>query len=221
MLNLPGILKKTLLLEIPLRLKDRSWGFKAGLLLACLHFTFVLSNTIFMIEHNEGRWHMYWIILSYADFPASLLLTQIILPIFLPNGPLYDPYMSTNASVLMLFSSFYIVLGTSWYFLLPILLEKASRKIMTNNQTAAAAVTIMIIPIFAHWLQLLRFAPRKVYYFTPGLNSILPAVWIALLFWLFLATKYKKAVLWLLLFAPSVFYYFIHDLYYYMMFKSH
>ena len=217
MLNLRTILAKALRYEMPLRLKEHSWGFRIGLFLACLHFAFFVSNALYMIEHNEGRWHMFWILCGYADFPVSLLLTKVILPVLFRGGPLQDPFMATNASTLMVFALFYAVVGTAWYFCLPILLEKAGKKIAATALTLTAAVAIMLIPIFTHWLQLLRFIARDVKSLAPVFNSILPAIWTALLVWLFFATARKKSVLWLLLLTPFVFYYFVRDLYCYTM----
>ncbi len=216
MLNLRTILAKVLRYEIPLRLKERSWGFRIGLFLACLHFTFFVSNALYMIEHNEGRWHMFWILCGYADFPVSLLLTKVILPVLFPGGPLHlrDPFMATNASTLMVFALFYAVVGTAWYFALPILVHKASRKIATTTTGAVAVAAMMIIPIFAHWLQLLRFIGYDTKPVAIGLNSILPCVWTALLVWLFLTSARRKVLLWLFCLAPPVFYYLAQDLYY-------
>jgi hypothetical protein len=219
MLNLRTILAKVLRYEIPLRLEKRSWGFRIGLFLACLHFAFFVSNTLYIIEHNEGRWHMFWILCGYIDFPASLLLSKIILPVFSHFFTNRDPYLVAvyNSPMFVIFSLFHILVGSAWYFALPVLLEKAGKKITATALTLTAAVAIMLIPIFTHWLQLLRFIAHDVKNFAPVFNSILPVIWTALLVWLFFATARKKSVLWLLLLTPFVFYYFVRDLYCYTM----
>jgi hypothetical protein len=164
---------------------------------------------------------MFWIFCAYADFPVSLLLTKIILPLFFRGGILYDPYMDRSMPAMMTFAIFYAVAGTTWYFFLPVLAEKAAKKIAASAWTTALVVMIMIIPIFAHWLQLLRFASHEAKCFVPGLYSILPAIWIILLAWLYFARARRKVTLWLLLLAPPVFFYFVRDLYYYVVYVHH
>ena len=220
-LNLQGVLNKAFQLEIAGWLKKRSWGFKIGLFLASLHFVFFVLNTLYMIAYHDPRWHMFWIICGYADFPVSLLLTQVILPAFFHGSPLQDPYLLRDTSTMTVFLLFYAVVGTVWYFFLPILIEKAGKKIATGAWTLAAAVTMMIIPILAHWLQLLRFAAGDADCFAPRLYSILPAIWTVLLVWLYFATARRKSVLWLLLLMPFVFCYFLRDLYYYTTLIRH
>ena len=185
------------------------------------HLLIFVLNTLYMVRHNEGRWHLYWILCGYVDFPVSLLLTQIILPVLFRGGPLHDPFMSTEASTLMVFALFYSVAGTAWYFWLPILIEKACRRIANTGWTFAAVVMLIIIPIFAHWLQLIRYVTGDTDCFVPGLYSILPAIWTAMLVWLYLVTRRRKAVLWLLILAPLVYFYFVRDLYYYMTLIRH
>jgi hypothetical protein len=198
-----------------------SWGFKIGLFLAATHFTLFTLNTIYMIVFNDPQWHMIWIMCDYIDFPVSLLLTKIILPLFFRGDILYDPYLDRSMSAMMTFLVFYAVAGSTWYFLLPVLLEKAGKKIAAGPGTLAIAVVLMIIPIFSNWLQFLRFATGHTPLFTPGLYIILPAIWTGLLVWLYFTTAGKKTVLWLLLLAPFVFFYFVRDLYYYMILPHH
>jgi hypothetical protein len=215
-LNLRSILFWAFRYEIPLRLKGHSLGFRIGLLLASMHFIFFVSNVLYMIEHHEGRWHMFWILCEYIDFPVSLLLTKIILPVFFHGTPANDMHMATNASALWIFAVFYAVAGTVWYFFLPLLLERAAGKVAGTTWTITMAVIIMLIPIFAYWLQLLRFIGGEAKCFVPGLYSILPIVWMVLLVWLYFTSAKRKKVLWLLLLVPFVFFYFVQDLYYYI-----
>ena len=205
----------------PSILNKYSWGFKIGLFLAASHFTIFTLNTIYMIVYNDPRWHMIWIMCDYIDFPVSLLLTQIILPLFFPGPIWYDPYLDRSLSAMMTFLAFYAVAGSAWYFFLPILLEKAGKRIAAGPGTFTLAVVLMIIPIFANWLQFLRFATGHTPLFAPGLYSILPAIWTGLFIWLYFASAGKKVVLWLLLLAPFVFFYFVRDLYYYKILIHH
>ena len=203
------------MIGVPSILNKYSWGFKIGLFLAASHFTIFTLNTIYMFVYNDPQWHMIWIMCGYIDFPVSLLLTQIILPLFFPGPIMYDPYLDRSLSAMLTFLTFYAVASSAWFFFLPVLLEKAGKRIAAGSGTFTIAVVIMIIPIFAHWLQFLRFATGHTSLLAPGLYSILPAIWTGLLVWLYSATAGKKVVLWLLLLSPFVFFYFIRDLYYY------
>ncbi len=215
-LNLRGVLTGAFRFDIMPWLKERSWGFRAGLFLGGAHFLIFVLNTLYMVRHNEWRWHLYWILCGYVDFPVSLLLTQIILPVLFHGGPFRDPFLSREASTLMVFSLFYAVVGTAWYFWLPILIEKVGRRIANPGWTFGGVVVLTIIPIFAHWLQLIRYVTGEADIFVPGLYSILPVIWTTLLVWLYFATARRKAVWWLLILAPFVYYYFVRDVYYYL-----
>jgi hypothetical protein len=203
--------------QITAWLNARSWGCKIGLVLGLLHFLFIVWNIIYMISHSDGRWHMFWILCGYIDFPVSLLLSRIILPLYVTQLGIEAPYSAGGILMFATFSAFHVLLGSAWYVYLPILLEKLIKKIATGTVGAVIIVLLVVIPIFANWLQLLRFIPRHVHIFAPGVNSVLPALWVVLLVWLYLATSRRKPVLWLLCLSPFVFYYFLHDLYYYMM----
>ncbi|MBN2019076.1 MAG: hypothetical protein JW749_02490 [Sedimentisphaerales bacterium] len=219
-LNLKGILRGAFSHKIPLWPKEYSTGFKAGLFLASAHLLLFVWNTLYMVWHDEGRWHIYWILCGYIDFPVSLLLTEVILPVLFRN-PFNDPFMSTTIQTLMIFTMFYSFVGTAWYFWLPILIEKAGRKIATTRLTFWAVAVLIFLPIFAHWFQLLRFAGGNSQCFVPGLYSVLPAVWTFLFAVLFFATKWRKTVLWLLLLAPFIYFYCVRDLYYYITLLRH
>ena len=209
------------MIGVPSILNKYSWGFKIGLFLAAAHFTLLSLNTIYMIMFHDPQWHMIWIMCDYVDFPVSLLLTQIILPLFFPGPVWYDPYLDRSLSAMMTFGAFYAIVGTTWYFFLPILLEKAGKRIAAGPGTFTIAVFLMIIPIFAHWFQFLRFATGHTSLLAPGLYSILPAIWTGLFIWIYFATARKKVTLWLLILAPFIFFYFVRDLYYYKILNHH
>jgi hypothetical protein len=191
--NLRSILNRTLGYKIALWPKDSSWGFRIGLFLAGTHLCLFVSNTLDMIWHHEGRWHLYWILCGYIDFPVSLLLTKVILPVFFRGGSFKDPFMSMRISTLMVFAMFYSFVGTLWYFWLPLIMEKVGRKIAATGWTLGAVVLLIFLPILAHWLQLLRFATGNSKIFAPGLYGILSVVWTVLLIWLYLATRWRRA----------------------------
>jgi hypothetical protein len=197
----------------------QSWAFQAGLLIGATHFLFMLMNIIYMINHHDGRWHMFWIVCGYIDYPVSLLLPEIILPFLFPIFAYGDPYLASAYSlpIFLIFSLFHILVGSAWYFALPVLVYNASKKISAATTETWAAASLMIIPIPSHWLQLLRFITGNTSQTTIGLNSVFPAVWIILFIWLFLTNIKRKVTLWLLCLLPAVFYYLIHDIYFYTL----
>jgi hypothetical protein len=126
-----------------------------------------------------------------------------------------------NSPLFVVFSLFHILVGSGWYFALPVLVHKASRKIAATTAGVVAAAAMMIIPILSHWLQLLRFICYNAKPVAIGLNSILPCVWMVLLVWLFVTNPRRKVPLWLLCLAPPVFHYLVRDLYYYRLLTGH
>jgi len=197
-------------------LERQSWAFQAGLLIGVVHMLFMLMNIIYIISHHEGQWHMFWTVCGYIDYPVSLLLPKVILWSTFAGG---DPYLASGHSLqlFLIFSLFYTLIGSAWYFALPVLVYRISKKITATTTGAWAAATMMIIPIPSHWLQLLKFIGGNTKQTTIGLNSVFPAMWIILFVWLFLTNVKRKAMLWLLCLVPPVFYYLILDLYYYML----
>jgi len=204
-------------------LARQSWPVQAGLLLAAVHFFFMLMTIVYIISHHEGHWHMFWILSGYIDFPVTLLLSKVILPVFAPFFTHADPYMAAryNSPLFWIFSLFHVLVGSVWYFALPLLIHKASKRITVTTAGALAAAAMMVIPIPSKWLQLLRFFGNDTAPTAIGLNSVLPCVWMVLLVWLFLTNSKRKAMLWLLCLAPPVFYYLIQDIYYYRLFAGH
>ena len=119
--------------------------------------------------------------------------------------------------IFLIFSLFHIVVGSAWYFALPILVHKVSKKITATTAGAWAAATMMIIPIPSHWLQLLRFFGGNTRPNTIGLNSVLP---VCVDYFIHLAVYHKSQAngnLWLLCLMPAVFYYLVRNLSYYML----
>jgi hypothetical protein len=179
----------------------------------------MLTNIIYIINHHEGRWHMFWIVCSYIDYPVSLLMPKVILPAlshFFTRG---DPYLASARSfqIFLIFSLFHTIVGSVWYFALPILVHKVTKKITVTIAGSLAAAAMMIIPIPSHWLQLLKFFGGNTGQTTIGLNSVFPAMWIILFIWLFVTNVKRKAMLWLLCLLPVVFYYLTSDLSYFML----
>lgn len=204
-------------------LERQSWAFQAGLLIGAVHFLFMLMNIIYIINHHEGRWHMFWIVCGYIDYPVSLLMPKVILPVLSPLFTRGDPYLASARSfqIFMIFSFFHVVVGSLWYFILPILLHRISKKITVTIAGSLTAAAMMIIPIPSHWLQLLKFFGGNTGQTTIALNSVFPAMWIILFIWLFVTNVKRKAMLWLLCLLPVVFYYLTSDLSYYMLRAGH
>jgi len=197
----------------------RSPAFKVGLFIGLVHLLFILANVIDIIHRHEGWWNMFWIVCGYIDFPVSLLLSRVILPILSAFLHIPNPYMAASRGpMFLIFLLFHTLVGSAWYFVLPILISKATAKITSTTKTAAAVAAMMIIPIPAHWLQLLRFIGRSTQPTAIGLNCFLPALWLVLLVWLFFTNTRRKVLLWLFCLAPPVFYYLVQDLYYYIVF---
>jgi hypothetical protein len=202
--------------------KKPSLAFKIGLILGSVHLFYILFNVIDIIHRQEGQWHMFWILCGYIDFPVTLLLSRVILPIVAPLFTCHDPYLVAGRGPLfIIFLLFHSLVGSGWYFALPILISKALAKIASTKKTAVAAAALMIIPVPAHWLQLVRFfgydtAPTAI-----GLNSILPGVWTIIFVWLLIVNVRRKVLLWLICLAPFVFYYLEQDLYYCIVLARH
>ena len=197
-------------------LQRHSLAFKVGLLLGSVHLLFILANVFDIIRNQEGRWSMFWILCGYIDFPATLLLSKIILPVFSPFFIRGDPYLAAGRSlqIFLIFSLFHTLIGSAWYFALPILISKAAVKITSTTKAAVAAAVLMLIPIPSHWLQLLRFIGYDTAPTAIGLNSVLPGVWIVIFIWLLVINAKRKVLLWLVCLVPFVFYYLVQDLYY-------
>lgn len=191
-------------------------AFKVGLILGSVHLLFILANVFDIIRSNEGRWNMFWTLCGYIDFPVSLLLSKVILPVFSPFFVRGDPYLAAGRSlqIFLIFFLFHTLVGSGWYFALPILISKAAVKITSTTKAAVAAAAMMIIPIPSHWLQLLRFIGYNTAPTAIGLNSILPGAWTAIFIWLLVINAQRKVLLWLVCLAPFVFYYLVQDLYY-------
>lgn len=209
-------LEKKINVKLIIWFKAKSWGFKAGLVIAALHFLFIALNIADMIRNPDPGepWHMFWILLDYVDFPVSSLLHCVILPICLGSTSVLLPEYVGWLWAVTIPSIFHLTVGTMWYFYLPILLEKVSKKVATNTSGRVIAVLLMIIPVLSRWPQLLKFLDGSAYFFTPLTNSYMPVSWVALFIWLYFAGSRKKQVLWLLCLAPFVFFYLVHDVYY-------
>ena len=197
----------------------QSWVFQAGLLIGAVHFLFMLMNIVYIINHHEGRWHMFWIVCGYIDYPVSLLLPKVILPVLSPLFERGDPYLASAHSfqIFLIFSLFHIVVGSAWYFALPILIHKAAKKITVTITGSLAAAAMMFIPIPSHWMQLLKFFGGNTGQTSIGVNSVLPGLWVILFIWLFITNVKRKAILWLLCMLPVVFYYLTQDIFYYTL----
>ena len=200
-------------------LERQSRAFQAGLIIGAAHFLFMLMNIVYIIEHHEGQWHMFWTVCGYIDYPVSLLLPKVILPVLWSTYAGGDPYLASGHSLqlFLIFSLFHVIIGSLWYFALPVLVYRISKRITATAAGAMTAGALMVIPIPSHWLQLLRFASGNTAQTTIGLNSIFPAAWIILFVWLFLTNVKRKITLWLLCLLPAVFYYLIMDLYFYTL----
>ena len=205
-------------MKLNIRGKKLSLGLRIGMLLAAVHFFFILISIIDMVHNGNEPWHMFWIFLGYVDFPVSILLPVVILPIYKAAFGITLPYLTGGMLMPLTFTIFHLGLGSLWYLFLPVILEKLSKKISTSVTGITLSILLMLLPIFSKWLQLLKFIGGSASCFSPAINSLAPIFWTAFLIWLFLVNSQKKRVLWLLLLSPFVFFYLVHDLYYYITF---
>ena len=187
-------------------LKAKTWWFKSGLILAFLHVVF-MSWVISITIKADAQWQLVWTLPQHVDFPISLLHWYIIRPI--------TPNIDADVIVLGLF---YSLVGTAWFFYLPILLGKISKKIATRTAGRVVAVVLMVIPIFSSWLQIFRFytAYDGLYYIITWTYYLICGLWVILSVWLLFVGSRRKVVLLLLCLTPLVFYYPIQDLYFYI-----
>jgi hypothetical protein len=205
-------------MKLNIRGRKLSLGLRIGMLLAAVHFFFILLSVIDMVRNGNEPWHMFWIFLGYVDFPVSILLPVVILPIYKATLGITLPYLTGGMLMPLTFMIFHLGLGSLWYLFLPVMLEKLSKKIATSVTGITLSILLMLLPIFSKWLQLLKFIGGSASCFSPTINSLVPIFWAVFLVWLFLVNSRKKRVLWLLLLAPFVFFYLVHDLYYYITF---
>ena len=207
-------------MEQSTRGRKLSTGLKMGILLAALHFFFILISIIDMIHNDNEPWHMFWMFLGYVDFPLSLLLPLVILPAYKTMLGITLPYLQGGAVMFVTFVVFHVGLGSLWYLFLPVLLEKLGKKIAVSAVGITLSILLMLLPIFSNWLQLLKFIGGSISCFNPVINSFLPACWVVLFIWLYFINLRRKRTLWLLILAPHVFFYFIQDLYYFIRFAE-
>jgi hypothetical protein len=206
-------------------LKDKSWWFKTGLLLVFLHLLFLIW-IISIIYSGDAQWQLAWWLPEHVDFPISLLFRYVILPI--------TPSIEIDVSFLLPehFGDFYgfispfvffLVVGTGWYFYLPVLLRKASKKIAVSQTSRAVVVLLMVTPVLVSWAELFRFQSYQndlyyLWYITDWAFYLLPTLWILLFIWLYFVSSRKKTILWLLCLLPLVFFYLSQELYVFIKF---
>ena len=97
--------------------KKKTLSFKIGLIIATVHFLMTLLFIIDLgLSSNEAQWELSWLIPYHFDFPASLCLRYMLLPLTpgldfytLPE-PLGDIYSFVVPSL------FHLLGGTLWYF---------------------------------------------------------------------------------------------------------
>lgn len=198
-----------------IRRKVVSPVFAIGVLLAVLYVFFVGLNIISMLGNPQEPWHTFWVFLEYLNFPGSLLLRFMILPVYSILSSVTEPYFDRSWLTLAIFITFNLAAGGCWYFCLPMLLDKLSRKFAASVIGRIIVVLLAITPIFCHWLQLLKHIAGNSQCFSPILNSWFVMMWTGLFIWLYCISNRRKRLLWLLCLLPMVFFYFARDLYYY------
>jgi len=191
-------------------LKTRSCSFRMGLIIAVLHFVFAAFVVLMIgVDGGGAQWQMGWCSLDSIDFPASFLLWHIVVPV-VPNICFYflpEPVDSLSSFIVP--AVFFIVVGSSWYFYLPIILEKISKKIADSKTGRIIAILLMLIPFFPTWIEIISYEMNILLW----IDYLAPLIWTSLFIWLFFTESKRKRVLFLLCLMPIVSYNLFHYLY--------
>jgi hypothetical protein len=98
-----------------------------------LHLALVVSTAVLISTIRDGQAPMLWVFFTYIDYPVSLTITLFT------DEQYYEWFTSMNYPIpAMLFYPPYLVfgvLGTTWWYLLPMLFLKmlnAIRRIKAN-----------------------------------------------------------------------------------------
>jgi hypothetical protein len=119
-------------------------NFKIGLMLGLFHFIFSIFVAIDIIRLSSGaQWQFLWFFPFLIDFPISLLYI-FLLALPFPRSTLYFlPYPISHLRDFLLPFFFHSVLGTLWYFFLPIILanliNKLRKKRTKNRENSVCA----------------------------------------------------------------------------------
>jgi hypothetical protein len=113
-----------------MRIKNRKLSFKIGLFLSFVHFTFSLFVVMDIIKWSvNAQWQFMWVLPFLIDVPVSLFYLAILY--FIPQNFSFDflPYPISQVRDFILPFTFHNIIGTVWYFFVPILAAKLVNKL--------------------------------------------------------------------------------------------
>ena len=105
-------------------IKEKRVSFKIGLFLAALHFIFSIFVAYDVIGWSQNaQWQFYWEFPFTIDFPISIIYKlAFYLPIDFSLS--FLPYPISEFRSFILPFILHSIIGTLWYFCLPLLLAK-------------------------------------------------------------------------------------------------
>lgn len=202
--------------------KGRRGDFWVGIFAAAVHAA-IVGAFIFNLAHSaRGHWQSRWLVCHFIDWPVSLLLKYVILPIVpdLSMGGGFSAYPLGEVRDFLVPGFFYLVLGSLWYFYLPGLLVRVSGRISTVLYCRVAAIFLMVSCVISSWFGILVWSDASRLYLSPFFNGSLCVVWVIVFIFLYFANSRKKVTLWLLFLVPFVFYNLCYDVYFYMSYTG-
>jgi hypothetical protein len=213
--------------KISLFLKTKSWWWKTGLILAIIHFFFI---GLFVVEIGTGgadaQWQLVWILPDYIDFPVSILMWQI--KAVVPDAHFYydfcdlfcfPPAPLGDLRDFIIPATFYLIIGTAWYFYLPRLIERIAGKIAVDRIGYLCITLLFIIPIISKWSEeIVLYLDDLPPAFTSKICGLWCFLWVGFFAWLLLGHSKKTRAMWLLFLGIFVFYQFFKETYMYFKF---
>ncbi|HAJ57220.1 MAG TPA: hypothetical protein DCL35_05565 [Candidatus Omnitrophica bacterium] len=112
-------------MKLPKLIKERRLSFKIAIFLAFFHFVFSLFNIHHVIEWSQNaQWELFWEFVFFVDFPVSLAYKFIIFNFPINYSFDFLPYPISELKVFIIPSLLHSIIGTVWYFCLPILFTR-------------------------------------------------------------------------------------------------
>jgi hypothetical protein len=115
-------------------IKEKRLSFKIGLVLGSFHFILALFNIYHVIAWSQNaQWELSWEFVFFVDFPFSLVYKFIIFNFPLNYSFDFLPYPISELKVFIIPSLLHSIIGTVWYFYLPMLFTTLIGRKMKNN----------------------------------------------------------------------------------------
>lgn len=160
--------------KIFLSFMKKRLSFKIGIILAIGHLIYFVIFLREIIRHSDdGQWMFAWVSFWPIDFPISLLMVPAL--VLCPNVSFYFlPYPISELRYFILPSFIHGVLGTTWYFFLPIWIANLKQKIKIDG-FAFASVICLFVGIIC---QLFKVIPLMDFALTEDMISFFPILFI-------------------------------------------